>query len=97
MTKFNLTNKLAAAAAALALSIAVSGSALAHGMGGTMGGNTGNGLGHITGSNLTGSTKLLTLSGHDGRRLRFIRFGLYPSGCVYRWTEFGRVRICPEY
>ena len=100
MTTFNFTRFLAAAATAVALSLTVSSSALAHGAG-MSGGHLGSGFGHITSTNVTGNTtnKLIRFGDHDVRRLRFSRFGYVysPAVCIYKWTELGRVRICPDY
>jgi hypothetical protein len=99
MTTFGFPRFLAGAATAVAFSL-VSGSAFAHGAG-MGGGHIVNGLGHITSTNLTvnGTDKLIRLGDHDGRRFRFSRYNyFYPATlCVHRWTEFGRVRICPDY
>jgi hypothetical protein len=45
------------------------------------------------------STSRLTRPGdHDARRFRNSLGYVYPSTvCVYKWTELGRVRICPDY
>jgi hypothetical protein len=95
MTMFNFTCFLAAAATAVAFSLTASSGALAHGAG--MSGSHGN----IASTNVTGNTtnKLTRLGDHDVRRLRFSRFGYVysPSACIYKWTELGRVRICPDY
>jgi hypothetical protein len=41
---------------------------------------------------------LTRLGDHDARRFRFSLGYVYPSTvCVYKWTELGRVRICPDY
>jgi len=101
MTTFNFTRFLAGAAAAVALSITVSGSALAHGAG-RGGGHIGGEFGHITSTNVTGNSnnRLTRLLGdRDARRFHFSHFGyVYPSTvCIYKWTELGRVRICPDY
>ena len=99
MTTFNFTRFLAGTATAVALSITASGSALAQGAG-MGGGRIGSGFGHITSANVTGnSTSRLTRPGdHDARRFRFSLGYVYPSTvCVYKWTELGRVRICPDY
>ena len=98
MTTFNFTRFLAGAATAVAFSITVSGSALAHGAG-MGGGHTGGGFGHVTSASVTGnSTRLMRLGDHDARRFRFSLGYVYPSTvCIYKWTELGRVRICPDY
>jgi hypothetical protein len=107
MTKLNLKSVLTAAATALM--IAVSNNALAHGggMGGHVGGNMGGNLGRtnpmsFVGSNkvITGTNKLTHVGDHDRRRLRFLRFGYVGTDaepvCFYKWTNIGRVRICPS-
>lgn len=97
MTNLNSARILAGAATAVAVTLAVSGNAFAHGSG--MGvGHTGGVIEHSTTSFVTSNKGLVRLGNHDGRRFR-IRFGVaYPSGgCIYRWTELGRVRICPDY
>jgi hypothetical protein len=100
MNTFNLTRVLAGAATAVALTIAVSGSAFAHGGGmggGGMGGHIGGTIGHdsfATQTTNNGGNKLGHLG--DRRRLRFFYVNTAP-GCIYRWTELGRVRICPDY
>jgi len=98
MTKFNPSRILAGAAAAAAITLAVSGSAFAHGMGGMghMGGVTEHGTTNFVSTN---KSSLFRIGSHDGHRFR-VRFGFaYPTsgGCIYRWTELGRVRICPDY
>jgi hypothetical protein len=96
MTNFNLTRILSGAAAAVAVTIAMSGGVFAHGMGG---GHMGNMVEHNTSTNVTGNNKLTHLGNHDGRRFRFIRFGYLGNSpvCIYKWTELGRVRVCPNY
>jgi hypothetical protein len=96
MTSFGFLRFVAGGATAVAISLVASGNAFAHGAG--MG--SGMGLGHITATNVTvNSTNQLTRFGDHDRRFRVSRFGyLYPSTvCVYRWTDLGRVRICPDY
>jgi hypothetical protein len=91
---------LGGAATAVALSIAVSSSALAHGAG--MGsGHIGGEFGHVTSTNVigNGTNRFTRLGDHDARRFRFRHFGyVYPSTvCFHKWTELGRVRVCPDY
>jgi hypothetical protein len=97
MTKFNPSRILAGAATAVAITLAVSGTAFAHGAG--MGG-----MGHMGGVTEHGTTNLVTtkslirLGNRDGRRFHFrVGVAYLPDGCIYRWTELGRVRICPAY
>jgi hypothetical protein len=96
MTRFNPSRILAGAAAAAAITLAVSGSALAHGMGGM--GHMGSVTEHGTTNFVSTNKSLFRIGSHDGHRFR-TRFGVayLPDGCIYRWTELGRVRICPDY
>jgi hypothetical protein len=72
-----------------------------------LGGSTGGNLGRINttsfvGSNkvITGTNKLTHVGDHDRRHLRFLRFGYVGIDaapvCFYKWTNIGRVRICPS-
>jgi hypothetical protein len=98
MTTFKFTRFLAGAATAVALTIAVSGSALAKGGGGMGGGHMSGGSGIpavVTGNGGNGTVRL---GGHDGHHFGFTLGYAYPSTvCFYRWTNLGRVRICPNY
>ena len=104
MTKLNVTSVLAGVATAAAITIAASGSALAHGggMGGHMGGNMGHNtvVGPIKTVTLTKTEKVVRID-RDRRRFRFGRFGyvgvdvVASPVCYYKWTNLGRVRICP--
>jgi hypothetical protein len=105
MTKLSVKGVLAGAATVAALTIAVSGSALAHG--GGMGGHTGANIGHNTmtmtktgTTTLTKIDKVTTVGDRDRRRFRFRRFGyvgvVASPACFYKWTNLGRVRICPD-
>jgi len=109
MTKLNLKSVLTVAAITAALTAAVSNHALAHGggMGGPMGGSMGGNPGRtnttsFVGSNkvITGTNKLTHVGDHDRRHLRFLRFGYVGIDaapvCFYKWTNIGRVRICPS-
>lgn len=103
MTKLSITSVLASAATAAALALAVPGSALAHG--GGMGGHVGGGMVHSTATvtktdKVTKIDKVTNIGDRDRRRFRFRRFGyggfVPPPICFYRWTNLGRVRICPD-
>jgi hypothetical protein len=105
MKTFAFTRVLTGIATAVVLTAttaAGTSGALAHGMG--MSGGMGMGSNHFSGLNShitnlsTVTTNKLTTISHDRRRFRFIRFGLLGSAgpvCVYKWTELGRVKICP--
>jgi hypothetical protein len=102
MTKLNITSVLAGAATAAGITIAASGSALAHGGGmGHMGGSIGGNMGHntvvspIKTVTLTKSEKVVRID-RDRRRFRFGGVDVVTSPvCYYKWTNLGRVRICP--
>jgi len=79
-------------------------------MGGHMGGNLGRiNTTSLVGSNkvITGTNKVITetnklthVGDHDRRHLRFLRYGYVGIDaapvCFYKWTNIGRVRICPS-
>lgn len=109
MTKLNLKSVLTVAAITAALTAAVSNHALAKGggMGGHMGGSMGGNLGRINTTSLVGSNKVIAgtnklthVGDHDRRHLRFLRYGYVGIDaapvCFYKWTNIGRVRICPS-
>jgi len=107
MTTFSFARILTGVATAAILSTAtLSGAtdALAHGgMGGGGMGGGGMGGGHVGGmgmhtQNLTKITNLSRSGLRDRRRFRFIGVGYVnaASACVIKWTELGRVKICPD-
>jgi hypothetical protein len=108
MTKSNFKS-VAGATTATVLIIAVSSNALAHGggMGAHMGGSMGGYLGRTNATSFVGSNKMITrttklthVGNHDRRRLHFLRFGYVGIDaapvCFYKWTNLGRVHICPS-